>query len=144
MSRRLGRKECEGRDTSSRCSRHVSTQYDVFTILVACMSIHQPPGPHVVNKKALPLRRSYETSVIKQSGFHYFVTFDPPGFHHHISVVPQSDISSNMAETHSTYRAVLGTWDYLVLAAMLAVSASIGIYYRFSGNEYHIFLTQNL
>ena len=45
-----------------------------------------------------------------------------------------------MAGTHSTYQAVLGTWDYLVLAAMLAVSASIGIYYRFSGNEYQIFL----
>ena len=33
----------------------------------------------------------------------------------------------------TSVRAVLGPWDYVVLVIMLAVSSSIGIYYRFTG-----------
>ena len=38
----------------------------------------------------------------------------------------------------TSVRAVLGPWDYVVLVIMLAVSSSIGIYYRFTGKHIHL------
>ena len=43
------------------------------------------------------------------------------------SVAPTMDVTS--------VRAVLGPWDYVVLVIMLAVSSSIGVYYRFTGKH---------
>lgn len=31
--------------------------------------------------------------------------------------------------------AIFGVWDYVVLVLMLVVSASIGVYYRFTGGK---------